>query len=109
MIGDLSEEYIQKKKNGRRWGNRFGTIHTKKSNTLCAIGKSDVILLEDLKRYLTPLECERLQTVPDNYTDYVCNSARYKMLGNGWTVDIIAWILSYMNKSSNSLEQFFDR
>lgn len=44
-------------------------------------------------RKLTPVECERLQTVPDNYTNYVSNSQRYKMLGNGWTVDVIAHIL----------------
>lgn len=43
-------------------------------------------------RKLTPLECERLQTVPDNYTDGVSNSQRYKMLGNGWTIDVIAHI-----------------
>lgn len=43
-------------------------------------------------RRLTPLECERLQTVPDNYTEGVSNSQRYKMLGNGWTVDVIAHI-----------------
>ena len=41
-------------------------------------------------RKLTPLECERLQTVPDNYTNHVSNTQRYKMLGNGWTVDVIA-------------------
>lgn len=41
-------------------------------------------------RKLTPVECERLQTVPDNYTDGVSNTQRYKMLGNGWTVDMIA-------------------
>lgn len=41
-------------------------------------------------RKLTPLECERLQTVPENYTATVSNSQRYKMLGNGWTVDVIA-------------------
>jgi DNA-cytosine methyltransferase len=44
-------------------------------------------------RKLTPIECERLQTVPDNYTNHVSNSQRYKMLGNGWTVDVIAHIL----------------
>lgn len=44
-------------------------------------------------RYITPIECERLQTVPDNYTDCVSNTQRYKMLGNGWTVDVIAHIL----------------
>jgi len=51
-------------------------------------------------RKLTPTECERLQTIPDNYTlvpngigtRMMSNSARYKMLGNGWTVDIIAHI-----------------
>ena len=48
---------------------------------------------EDLWRKLTPLECERLQTVKDNYTEGVSNSQRYKMLGNGWTVDVIAHIL----------------
>lgn len=45
-------------------------------------------------RKLTPIECERLQTVPDNYTNYVSNTQRYKMLGNGWTVDVIAHIFS---------------
>ncbi len=47
---------------------------------------------EDLKDKLTPLECERLQTVPDNYTEGVSNTQRYKMLGNGWTVDVITHI-----------------
>jgi len=49
-------------------------------------------------RKLTPLECERLQTVPDNYTDHVSNTQRYKMLGNGWTVDIIEHILKYIKQ-----------
>jgi DNA (cytosine-5)-methyltransferase 3A len=49
--------------------------------------------MRPLWRKLTPLECERLQTVPDNYTNHVSNSQRYKMLGNGWTVDVIAHIL----------------
>lgn len=43
-------------------------------------------------RKLTPIECERLQTVPGNYTNHVSNTQRYKMLGNGWTVDVIAHI-----------------
>jgi site-specific DNA-cytosine methylase len=45
-----------------------------------------------LARKLTPIECERLQTVPDNYTNHVSNTQRYKMLGNGWTVDVICHI-----------------
>lgn len=43
-------------------------------------------------RRLTPVECERLQTVPDNYTAGVSDSQRYKMLGNGWTVEVVAHI-----------------
>ena len=39
-----------------------------------------------------PVECERLQTIPENYTHGVSGSQRYKMLGNGWTVDVIAHI-----------------
>lgn len=63
---------------------------------------------KDRIRKLTPLECERLQTVPDGYTKYgidesgnvveMSNTQRYKTLGNGWTVDTIAYILSFINK-----------
>ena len=49
-------------------------------------------------RKLTPLECERLQTVPDNYTQGVSNTQRYKMIGNGWTVDVIAHIFKNITK-----------
>lgn len=47
-------------------------------------------------RRLTPTECERLQTVPDGYTSCVSDTQRYRMLGNGWTVDVIAYIFSFM-------------
>jgi len=47
-------------------------------------------------RKLTPTECERLQTVPDGYTDHVSNTQRYKMLGNGWTVEVIKHIMKGM-------------
>lgn len=46
-----------------------------------------------VERKATPLECERLQTLPDNYTAHVSNTQRYKAIGNGWTVDIISHIL----------------
>ena len=45
-------------------------------------------------RKLTPLEYERLQTLPDNYTEGVSDSARYTAIGNGWTVDVISFILN---------------
>jgi len=47
-------------------------------------------------RKLTPLECERLQTLPENYTEGISNTQRYKTIGNGWTVDVIAHIFSYI-------------
>jgi DNA (cytosine-5)-methyltransferase 3A len=49
-------------------------------------------------RRLTPTECERLQTVKDGYTNHVSDSQRYKMLGNGWTIDVISYIFSHINK-----------
>jgi len=64
-----------------------------KTNCLTTVTK-DSILVENMSwRKLTPLECERLQTVPDGYTEGVSNTQRYKMLGNGWTVDVIVHIL----------------
>lgn len=44
-------------------------------------------------RKLTPVEAERLQTLPDNYTEGISRTQRYKCIGNGWTVDVIAHIL----------------
>ena len=58
-------------------------------------GHREPKVFDDLKmvaRKLTPIECERLQTFPDNYTEGVSNSQRYKALGNSWTVDVIAHI-----------------
>lgn len=50
-------------------------------------------------RKLTPIECERLQTLPDNYTDGVSNSQRYKMLGNGWTVEVISYLFKTIGET----------
>ena len=47
---------------------------------------------------LTPLYCERLQTLPDNYTEGISDTKRFKVVGNGWTVDVIAHILSFIPK-----------
>ena len=63
-----------------------------KSNCLTTVQKDNVVVHKELYRKLTPIECERLQTVPDNYTNHVSKTQRYKMLGNGWTVDMIAHI-----------------
>jgi DNA (cytosine-5)-methyltransferase 3A len=72
-----------------------------KSGTLMARAREDIYGTGLVKtqlniRRLTPIECERLQTVPDNYTNHVSDSQRYKMLGNGWTIDIISHIFKYL-------------
>ena len=69
-----------------------------KSGTLDIKPARQKVLLEaEWKiRRLTPTECERLQTVPDGYTSIVSDTQRYRMLGNGWTVDVIAHIFSFM-------------
>jgi site-specific DNA-cytosine methylase len=51
------------------------------------------ISLKDMVRKLTPIECERLQGFPDNYSESVSNSQRYKALGNSFTVPVIKHIL----------------
>ena len=73
--------------------NQLEVSDTNKSNCLTTFTKDNVLVDGMQWRKLTPVECERLQTVPDNYTNHVSNSQRYKMLGNGWTIDVIAHIL----------------
>lgn len=51
-------------------------------------------------RYISIVECERLQTLPDNYTEGISNTQRYKCIGNGWTVDIIAHILKGIKENA---------
>lgn len=68
-----------------------------KSNSLTTVQKDNVLTKNKVYwRKLTPLECERLQTVPDNYTNHVSNTRRYQMLGNGWTIEVICHILKNM-------------
>ena len=73
----------------------------RKSNCLKVGGDIKRIINQEKKwRYLTPIECERLQTVPDNYTDGVSNTQRYKMLGNGWTIDVISHIFQNLKEGN---------
>ena len=77
---------------------RRGRVIHQKSATLTTHGDEGVY--SKVIRKLTPIEYERLQTLPDNYTEGVSDSQRYKMLGNGWTVDVIAHIFSFMECKS---------
>ena len=60
-----------------------------------SVGESNLDVDRQAHRMLTPIECERLQTVPDNFTSMLSKTQRYKCLGNGWTIDVIAHILKY--------------
>ena len=71
-----------------------------KTGTLTTVQKDNVIVKGNNYRRLMPVECERLQTLPDDYTKGVSMTQRYKMIGNGWTVDVIAHILRGL-KSEN--------
>ena len=70
-------------------------IEVEGSNFITYYSHKDILA----RSKFTKEECERLQTVPDNYTDCVSDSQRYQMLGNGWTVDVIAEIFRYLNSA----------
>lgn len=83
----LTPDRAEKRQNGRRFkppGSKFYTLTAQDRHG---------ILTGNYIRRLTPVECERLQTLPDGYTDAgISDNQRYKMLGNAWTADVIAHI-----------------
>lgn len=91
LFGCITPDRINKKQNSQRFS------EGKKFYTLTAQDRHG-ILIEGYIRKLTPIECERLQTYPDNYTEGVSDTQRYKMLGNGMTSKVIQHILQFMFK-----------
>ncbi|NCU27776.1 hypothetical protein EOM86_13845, partial [Candidatus Nomurabacteria bacterium] len=89
VFGCITPDRINKRQNGQRFsdGEKFYTLTAQDQHG---------ILTEGYIRKLTPVECERLQTLPDGYTEGISNTQRYRGIGNGWTVDVIAHILSYL-------------
>ena len=90
-------------KKGQRLKKSYSCILNDREKAICLIANHvrnwDANLVRNplgFLRFITPLEAERLMTVPDNYTSAASNAQRYKMLGNGWTVDVIAHILRGM-------------
>jgi site-specific DNA-cytosine methylase len=98
---NLSEkacDYMSRLRNGKpRWEYHTNPLNGKSACLTANMYKGVPygVIKEQLRR-LTPVECERLQTVPDNYTAGVSDTQRFKMLGNGWTIDVIAHILMNM-------------
>jgi site-specific DNA-cytosine methylase len=86
-----------------RYDEGFRWRENGKSPTLClgsenGLSGNALAQINSHIRRLTPIECERLQTVKDNYTNHVSDSQRYKMLGNGWTVEVITHIFKYIKQ-----------
>lgn len=70
--------------------------NTGKANSMTTVQTDSMIEVNEIIRKLTPIECERLQGLPDNYTEGVSNTQRYKTLGNAFNVDVVAHILSFI-------------
>lgn len=68
---------------------------TGKANALTTVHTDSMVDMPPIRK-LTPRECERLQSLPDNYTEGVSNTQRYKALGNAFNVDVVAHILSFI-------------
>jgi len=66
------------------------------SNSGGSGAKTGLYEIKENIRKLTPIECERLQGLPDNYTEGISNTQRYRCLGNAFNVDVIVHILKYM-------------
>lgn len=78
---------IQKRVNGTRFKSAMSKFYT------LTVQDRHGVFTHNYIRKLTPVECERLQTIPDNYTDFASDNQRWRMVGNAWTVDVIAHIL----------------
>lgn len=87
----------------RSRGNNSGGVFEGKTPTLsaCAWEQNNLLNQENTIRRLIPIECSRLQTVPSWYRWKCSDTQIYKMLGNGWTVDVIVHILSFMKEKLN--------
>lgn len=88
----------------RARGNNKGGQFEDKTPTLstCSWEQNNLLCSSERIRRLTPTECARLQTIPAWYKWTCSETQQYKMLGNGWTVDVIVHILSYMKEKFNT-------
>ena len=96
----LSDNTVNRIRNSRTGGTRFIDYSTKKARTILASYSklpSDAEYIEDELGYrkYTPLEFERLQGLPDNYTDILSDTRRYQTVGNGWHIPTIKFLFSH--------------
>lgn len=95
--------YVKSRKNCRGL-DQLARCLTASGQNIANSGATNIFIHKDHIRRLSPLECERLQTLPEGYTDVpgVSEAARYSSIGNGWTVDVIAHIFKGLNPSGGS-------
>ena len=91
-LSSLAQAKIEKYSKGYKLTGKAPTLTTELAHSTGSNITPKLIKEIGKNRRATPVECERLQTVPDNYTSMVSDTQRYRMLGNGWTVDVIAHI-----------------
>jgi site-specific DNA-cytosine methylase len=102
LCEDITERFHSKKYGTRACSNAYNFIRTPREQARCLMTRGQDISNTGATNVLTggkvyrlhPVECERLQGLPDGYTDGYSRTLRYHMLGNGWTVPVIAHILS---------------
>lgn len=90
----------------RSAGNKayFGRDAVKANCLTTRLGAEGVIVKNSVIRKLTPIECERLQSLPDGYTEGICKTSRYKVLGNAFNVEVVAAILRGVVTPEQTLE-----
>ena len=100
---DMSKQVcaIMDHKNHEMHKRIFNPAFKMRTLTTCGGGNTQKkVYINGRARKLTPIEYERLQTLPDNYTSGVANTHRYTACGNGWTVDVIAFIFQYLKNQT---------
>lgn len=97
-ISEARLRWLESESGVKCLANRYAVIDPIKANCLTARSdaswNSNYVTREGFITRLTPTEYERLQTLPDGYTIHARTSERYRMIGNGWTVDVVVAIFS---------------
>ena len=106
FLSEKAVAYMSRLRNGKpRWDYHKNELNGKAACLTANMFKGVPYgVIKELSRRLTPIECERLQGVPDNYTNCVSDTSRYNLLGDGWTVDVIAHIFSSLNGFKKTTE-----
>lgn len=94
-LSEKAVDYMSRLRNGKpRWEYHKNPLNGKAACLTANMYKGVPYgVIQELNRKLTPLECERLQGLPDNFSEGISSTQRYKCIGNGWSVPVIKHIL----------------